>query len=143
MRKSSSFGRRSVLWFLAVTLALAGPLPASGASQVVPLPNGKVLRYGGTLGCPSSLTAIEESTHNGQSAVHNALWCILTARESFNHDDSVIIYNYALSPEGRSELIRAMNGNNGWGQEIPYALSNFNDWATRSGFQAIAISQPN
>ncbi len=123
---------------------LAGNGARAAKPQKVALPNGEVLYFGKKPSSHSSLEGIEENVHNGQSAVHNALWEVLTASAKyFYHEDAVKIYNYALSPEGKSELIRAISGNNGAHQKIPDALSNVNAWATSNGFQTIPISPKN
>ncbi len=124
-------------------MALAESLPANASSQKVALPNGEVLYYGGKRGAHPefhSLEAIAERIHNGQSAEHNALWLVLTNRSSsFFYDDTLKIYNFVLTPEGRSEIIRSINGNNMLHQKVADALSNFNTWATRNRFPTIEL----
>jgi hypothetical protein len=136
---------------LAEILDLTGPSPVNASGHWVALPNGQVMRMtnngeyhyiepnGGSH--PWSLKGIQEDVHNGQSTVHNALWDVLTfPAPNFPHADAVQIYNYALTPEGRSEITRLVNGNSGLHQKVPNALSNFNAWATANGFKSVKIS---
>jgi hypothetical protein len=147
LNQSARSGKTAAL-LLAGILVLTAPLPANAGSWVA-LPNGKAIyidHWGGyhyrelNGGSYRSLKGIEKDVHNGQSAVHNALWDVLAlAGTNFSHADAVQIYNYALTPEGRSEIIRAMNGNNGLHQKMPNALANFNAWATGNRFKAVKI----
>ena len=135
---------------LAGILALTAPLSVNAGSWIA-LPNGKVIyidHWGGyhyrELNGGSyhwSLKGIEENVHNGQSAVHNALWDVLALTgANFSRADAVQIYNYALTPEGRSEIVRAISGNNGLHQKVPNALSNFNAWAAGNRFKTVKLS---
>jgi hypothetical protein len=87
----------------------------------------------------NAITNLEESgsiygNSNGLSWQHNNLWRVLTKGPNYKGAEVQKLYDFAFTDEGRDEIIRGMNGNNGLHKPFRECFKNFNLWAIANGF---------
>ena len=87
----------------------------------------------------NTITNLEESgsiygNSNGLSWQHNNLWRVLTKGPNYKGAQVQKLYDFAFTDEGRDEIIRGMNGNNGLHKPFRECFKNFNLWAIANGF---------